>query len=75
MARPTASSSNVLRAAALADAMATDMASTAEALACAGDPETAETLRALARHNRVLALKIRTTRGLAQDRIGLARIF
>ncbi|MET0430280.1 MAG: hypothetical protein ABW026_17520 [Microvirga sp.] len=73
MARPTASSSTVLRAAALADAMATDMASAAEALDRAGDPKTAKTLRALARHNRILALKIRTMRGPAQDPIGLAR--
>ena len=72
MARPISSPSRDLRAAALADATATDMAGAAQALA-AGDPETAEALRAMARHNRILALKLRALQGTTPDRIGLAR--
>ena len=71
MARPTSSSTRDLRAAALADATASEMARAAHALT--GDHETVEALRAMARHNRILALKLRTTQGLASDRMGLAR--
>jgi len=75
MARPTSSSTRDLRAAALADATATEMARAAQSLACGGDPETAEALRTMARHNRIAALKLRAVQGFAQDRVGLARIF
>ncbi|MCJ2143796.1 hypothetical protein [Methylobacterium sp. E-066] len=75
MARPTSSSPQDLHAAALADATATDMAGAAQALARAGDSETAEVLRTMARHNRIVALKLRAMQGLTQDRMGLARIF
>ncbi|QEE41092.1 MULTISPECIES: hypothetical protein [unclassified Methylobacterium] len=71
MARPTSSPDP--RVAALADATAAGLAQAAQALAERGDPETAETLRAMARHNRVAALKLRTMRGVAQDWMGLAR--
>lgn len=75
MAISTPAPSQDLSTAALADAAATDMAGAAQALARAGDPETAEVLRAMARHNRVLALKLRATQGAAQDRMGLIRMF
>jgi hypothetical protein len=57
--------------AALADAMATEMARAADALAGRGDHEAAESLREMARHNRILALKLRVEHSLAQERRSL----
>ncbi len=53
------------RAALQADAMAAQMALAADALQLRGDIETAESLRAMARHNRILGLKLRVEHGLA----------
>lgn len=74
MARPTSSPARDLRAAALADETATEMAAAAQALA-AGDPGIAEALCTMARHNRILALKLRALQGVTPDRVGLARTF
>jgi hypothetical protein len=76
MARPTSSPARDLRAAALADETATEMAAAAQALAlAAGDPGSAEALCTMARHNRILALKLRALQGVTPDRVGLARTF
>lgn len=63
-------SQNVPHAARQADAMAAQMALAAHALRRRGDVGTAESLLAMARHNRILALKLRIAQDLApgQDR-------
>ncbi len=61
-----ASSVNRVRAADLAEAIATELARTAYRLAEQGQPATAETLLRQARHNRVQALRLRAEAGAEQ---------
>ncbi len=61
-------SQNVPHAALQADAMAAQMALAAHALRMRGDVGTAESLLAMARHNRILGLKLRVAQGLAPSR-------
>ena len=51
-----------------ADGRASEMARAAHAIASRGDPETAEALLEMVRHNRIVALKLRAERGLERDR-------
>lgn len=69
MARTISSPSNDVPAALLADATATDMARAAHALMGLGDRGAAEALLEMARHNRILALKLRVGSGLRRDRM------
>jgi hypothetical protein len=66
MAGSFASLSPGPRAARLADAMAARMAGTAHVLRTRGDHEAAESLLALARQNRIAALKLRVEQGVAR---------
>jgi hypothetical protein len=66
MARTTSSPVNNSRDASLAEATATEMARPAHALEGRGDLETAGSLLELARHNRIVALRLRAEQGLAQ---------
>lgn len=54
------------RAAAWADTVATQMASAAHALRARGDARTAESLLEMARHNRIVGLKLRADLGAAR---------
>lgn len=51
----------------VADGQASEMARAAHAVRSRGDGETADALLAMARHNRILALKLRAERGLERD--------
>ncbi|MHB2211323.1 hypothetical protein [Methylobacterium sp. CM6257] len=66
MARTTSSPVNNSRAASLAEAMATEMARAAHALKGRGDLEAAASILELARHNRIVALRLRAEQDLAQ---------
>jgi hypothetical protein len=60
------SSTNRVRTAALAEAIATELAHAAHHLGQQGQAATAETLLRQARHNRILALRLRAEAGAEQ---------
>lgn len=66
-------SQNIPNAAHRADAMAAQMALAAHALRMRGDVGTAESLLAMARHNRILGLKLRIEQDLAPRRDSAGR--
>ena len=73
MTSPTSAVPNDVRAAMLADGLAADLACAAHILTGQGDQATAEALLAMARHNRIAALKLRAEQGIEHNRPPPAR--